>query len=41
MTHSNKKIKEEVEKMLANRNNFGQWKVFELEAIYKKYKGMI
>src|SRR3990167_7084856 len=31
---------EEVKKMIANRNNFGQWKVYELEKIYKKYKAL-
>jgi hypothetical protein len=29
-----------VKKMLANRNNFGQWKWFELEEIYLKYKAL-
>jgi Bacteriophage Lambda NinG protein len=32
---------EEVEKMIAQRNNFKQWKVFELEEIYLKYKALI
>ena len=32
--------KEEVEKMIANKNKFGQWKVYELEEIYKKYKAL-
>jgi hypothetical protein len=33
--------KEEVEEMIAQRNNFKQWKVFELEEIYLKYKGKL
>lgn len=28
----------EVEKMIAQRNDFKQWKAFELEEIYNKYK---
>ena len=32
---------EEVEKMIVQRNNFKQWKVFELEEIYLKYKGKL
>lgn len=33
--------KEEVEKMIAQKNNFKQWKVFELEEIYLKYKSKL
>ena len=33
--------KEEVERMIAQRNNLKQWKVYELEEIYLKYKALI
>ena len=33
--------KEEVEKMIAQRNNFKQWKVHELQEIYLKYKAKL
>jgi len=32
---------EEVETMIANKVKWGQWKPFELEEIYKKYKGKV
>lgn len=31
----------EVKEMIAQKNNFKQWKVYELEDIYKKYKSKI
>ena len=33
--------KDEVEKMIAQRNNFKQWKTYELEEIYLKYKSKL
>ena len=33
--------KEEVEKMIAQRNDFKQWKLYELEEIYLKYKSKL
>jgi hypothetical protein len=32
---------EEVEKMVANKYKLGQWKVFELDEIYQKYKAKV